>query len=215
MRRRSRKDGKIEDLVRGDCVLEALDPGRRHRSRTTCNQDVLSRDLAPVGKAHPMRVGDGRPLFDQFGPGPRQIRAIGVGEPADLLVLGRDEGRPVEGRLPHAPAKPDRIAEVVGEAARHHIELLRHAAADDASPADAAFLRDQGPRAMTGGDPRRAHAARSRADHEEIDVERHCSASVPQARAETRVARNRPSSSSSPRGRARGYRSTAFRAKRR
>ena len=54
-----------------------------------------------------------------------------------------------------------------------NIELLRHAAADDASPADAAFFGHQRLCAMTGGDARRPYASRSCPDHEEIDIERH------------------------------------------
>ena len=154
-------------------MLEPFDASRHHGTRAAGDEDMASRDLAPVGEAHPVRVDDRRPLFDQFCAGPRQILAIGVGEPADLLLLGRNEGRPVECRLANGPAKPGRVAEVVGKTAGVNIELLRHAAADDAGAADTAFLRDQRLRAMTGGDARRAHAARACADHEEIDVERH------------------------------------------
>ena len=134
---------------------------------------MASGDLAPVGESHPMRVEHGRPLFDELCAGSRQILAIGVGEPADLLVLGLDEGRPIEGRFANAPAEFGRVAEVVGEAARDHVELLRHAAADDARAANPALFRHQRLRAMTGGDARRSHATRPCADHEEIDVERH------------------------------------------
>jgi hypothetical protein len=134
---------------------------------------MASGDLASVGESHPVGVEDGRPLFDQFGSGPRQILAVGVGKPADLLVLGRDEGRPIEARFADGPAEPGRVTEVVGEAARDNVELLWHAAADDARAANTAFLRHQRLRAMAGGDARRSHATRSRPDHEEIDVERH------------------------------------------
>ena len=132
----TRKDGQIEDLIRGDRVLEPFDASRHYGARAGGDKDMASGDLAPVGKSHPVRVDDGRPLFDQFGAGPRQILAIGVGEPADLLLLGRNEGRPVERRLANAPAKPGGVAEVVGKAAGVNIELLRHAAADDARAAD-------------------------------------------------------------------------------
>ena len=49
-------------------------------------------------------------------------------------------------------------------------ELFRHAAPDHARPADAEFFRDHDPGAMGRRDPRGAHAAGSRADHEEIDI---------------------------------------------
>ena len=49
-------------------------------------------------------------------------------------------------------------------------ELFRHAAADHASSADAEFLRDHDLGAMGRRDPGGAHAARSRTDHEKIDI---------------------------------------------
>src|ERR1700684_1478963 len=174
---------------------------------------MASGDRVAIGKPDTMGVDDGRPLFNELGAGPRQILAVGVGEPADLLLLGRDEGRPVERRLANVPAKPSRVAEVVSKPAGVNIELLRHAATEDARAAHSAFFRDQSLRAMTGSNARRAHAARPCADHKEIDVERHPYASVPPAPDETRLARNRRPSSSSPRGRAQGCRSTAFRAR--
>ena len=131
-------------------------------------------DLRAALKPHAMRVDDGRSFLDELGARPQEIGAIGIGQSPDFLVLGRDKRRPVELRLADAPAEPRRIVEVVGEAARVDVKLLRHAAADDASAADAAFLRHERLGPMAGGDARRPHPARSRADDEEIDVECHC-----------------------------------------
>src|SRR5271163_4990017 len=134
---------------------------------------MTGRDLPSVAKPHPVRVDDDRPFLDQLGARPRQILAVGAAEPADLFVLGRNQGRPVERGLADAPAKPRGVAEVVGEAAGVDVKLLRDAAADDASAADAAFLGDERFGAMAGGDPRRPYAARSCADDKKIDVESH------------------------------------------
>src|SRR5262249_26507739 len=65
-----------------------------------------------------------------------------------------------------------RILELVGKARRVDEELLRHAAADHAGPADAIFLGDRHLGAVRGGDARRAHPARARADDEEVDLRR-------------------------------------------
>ena len=134
---------------------------------------MASGNLLPAGKAHLMRTGDGRPLLDKLGAGADEILPIGVAEPADLLVLGADEGGPVERGLADPPTETRRVAEVVGEAAGVDVKLLRHAAPDDARAADAAFLGDERLGAMAGGDARRPHAARSCADDKKIDVESH------------------------------------------
>ena len=81
--------------------------------------------------------------------------------------------RPVETRLADAPAIAGGVAKIVGEPAGVDQQFLGHAAADDAGAADAEFLGDHRARAVAGGDPRRAHAARSRADDEQINVEAH------------------------------------------
>ncbi len=49
-------------------------------------------------------------------------------------------------------------------------QLLGHAPADDAGPADLIFLGDRDARAISGGDPRRPYAARAGTDHEQVEV---------------------------------------------
>ncbi len=68
--------------------------------------------------------------------------------------------------------KPRGLLELVGEAARVDHELLGHAAPDHAGSADAVLLRHHDPRPVAGRDPRRAHAARTASDDEEIDLVR-------------------------------------------
>ena len=62
----ARKDGQIEDLIRGDRVLEPLNSRRHHRTGAAGDEDMAGRNFAPVGKPHPVRVDDRRPLFDEF-----------------------------------------------------------------------------------------------------------------------------------------------------
>jgi|GEM_PF-5584396 len=64
----------------------------------------------------------------------------------------------------------DPVRKMVLKPARVDHEFLRHAASDHACPADAEFFRDHDLGSMGRRDSRGAHAARSRADHEEIDI---------------------------------------------
>ena len=119
---------------------------------------------------------------------------------------------------PTLQPNPSASREIVGEAAGVDQQLFGHAAADDAGSADAEFLRHDHLRAVLGGDARRPNAARSGADDEEIDVERHRAnlspGSAPCARTLRRGARSQIRNcspfSSFPRGRARGCRSTTW-----
>ena len=98
------------------------------------------------------------------------VGGIGGFEPRDLAVLVGDQRRPVERRLGDRPAEAGGVLELVGEARGVDQELLRHAAADHAGAADAVFLGDHHARAVARRDARGAHAARARADDEQIDV---------------------------------------------
>src|SRR5262249_37413212 len=95
--------------------------------------------------------------------------------------------RPVELRFVQRPAVAGRVLEFVGKARGIDEQLLGNAAADHTSPADAVLLGDQDARAVTGGDPRRAHAARAGANDDEIEVMiSHIDASKPRADAAPR-----------------------------
>src|SRR5690606_5415111 len=97
--------------------------------------------------------------------------AVEAFEPGDFLFLVGDERRPVERRLADGPAITGGIGKMLGKLRGIDVELLRHAAADDAGAAEAVFLGDRDPLAEGGCDPRRAYAARPTADDKEIEVE--------------------------------------------
>ncbi len=117
-----------------------------------------------------MRIGEHGPAFDDLHAGLAERRAIGRFEPRDLAILVGDQRRPIERGLRHGPAEAGGILEFAAEARRIDQKLFRHAAADDAGAAEAIFLGDHDARAMLGGDARGAHAARTAADDEKIDV---------------------------------------------
>ena len=66
--------------------------------------------------------------------------------------------------------KPDGVLELLGEMAGVDEQLFRDAAADDAGAAEAVGLGDGDARAHLRGHARRAHAARTRADDEKIEI---------------------------------------------
>ncbi len=124
-----------------------------------------------AGRDEPHRTG-----VLQHGAAARELdaralerRRVGELEPRDLAVLVGDEPRPVEDRLVHGPAVARRVLEVVGIARGVDQQFLGDATADHAGAADPELLGHDDFRAVTGGDPCRAHAARPRSDHEEID----------------------------------------------
>jgi len=80
---------------------------------------------------------------------------------------------PDERRVRRAPAVALRVLEFGPEARGIDQELLRHAAADHAGAADAILLGDHHAGAVARRDAGGPHAARSRADDEQIDLFRH------------------------------------------
>ena len=169
----ARKRSEVENLVRGDGVLQPFDERQELGPGAGRNQDVPRGDLTTVSEAHLMSADYFGPLFDRFDARVSQIRAIGLREAGDLLLLGGDELRPFETRLAHAPSKTLGVAKSVRETAGVDEQFLGHAAADDAGSADPGFLGDHCSRAMAGRDPGGAHAPGSRADDEQIHVEIH------------------------------------------
>src|SRR5690606_8422535 len=97
--------------------------------------------------------------------------AVEAFQAGDFLFLVGNEGRPVERRLPPAPAIARRISKMLGELGGIDIELLRHAATDDAGTAKPIFLSNCDPLAEGGCDACRAHTARATADNKKIEVE--------------------------------------------
>jgi hypothetical protein len=165
---RLRQPLQVERLVRVDRVLDAGD--RRHdRPAAGRDQYVAGRDRAAVLlEAHGVRALDGGTGGDDLDLRALEVGAVGLLEAVDLLVLVRDELRPVERRTctggRHRPAEPGRVLELAVEPAGVDEQLLRHTAADHARAADTVLLRDRDAGAMVGRDACRPHTARARSD---------------------------------------------------
>ena len=162
---------KIENFVRGDRIFAPRNIRFEHWRPARADKDNSCAQFAAIGnKTHTMRIHDfGAAVFD----GDAclvEIVAIDRGEAGDFLLLCGDERRPIEGSRGKRPAEPRGIHKMVLEPACIDQELFRHAAPDHARPANAEFLRDHNPGTMGCRDPRGAHAAGPRADHEEIDI---------------------------------------------
>ena len=164
---------EVEDLVGGNGVLEAGDRARRLGPRAGRDEDVPGARRSAAGEPDMMGVDQFGALLDQLDARLVEVGAIDRGQARDFALLGRHQRRPIETPRPDAPAEPFGVGKIVGEAARVDQQLLGHAAANDAGSADAEFLRDDDLRAMLGRDSRRPNPARTGADDEQVDVERH------------------------------------------
>ncbi len=165
---------QMECLVRRDDVLVALDVLAHRRRAAGRDQDMLgAHGLAGGAELDGVRIEQHRAALDDLDLGAIEIGGVGPLQPVDLLVLVGDQRRPVELRLGHCPAEARGILEFVGKARGIDQELLRHAAADHAGAADAILLGDHHARAIAGRNAGGAHAARTRADDEQIDLFRH------------------------------------------
>src|SRR5205823_5375971 len=87
-----------------------------------------------------------------------------------LLVLGSDQGRPVEGGDRYVPAEAGGVGEGVRELRSVDEELFRHAAAQHAGAADPAFLDDRDARAIAAGAAGGGDAARAGADRDHVEI---------------------------------------------
>jgi hypothetical protein len=92
-------------------------------------------------------------------------------EARDLLVLVRQQRRPVEAGLARGPAIRGGDLEVLAEMRGVGEELLRDAADVDAGAAEAVGLGDRDLRAKRGGEAAGANAAGAASDGEEVVVE--------------------------------------------
>ena len=164
-----RESRKVENLVGADRQFDAGNPRRHHRRAARGDQDRFRPRRLAIGESHGFAILHHGALADQFDAGFFEILRVKALEPGDFLFLGGDEARPVETRRFDAPAKARGVIEGVAKAAREHIEFFRHAASDDAGPADAKFFRDGDAGAMVRGDARRANPARTRANDDKIE----------------------------------------------
>ena len=162
--------GEVKRLIRRDDVLEPGDARAVIRRGAGGDQNGLRAHPRTGRQPHRVRVLDHCARLHKLNLVALERGGVGRFQPRDLAVLVGDQRRPMESRRRHAPAVTGGVLEIVGKARGVDQELLRHAAANDAGAADAIFLGDHHPCAVAGGDARRAHAARTGANNEEIDV---------------------------------------------
>src|SRR5271166_6279199 len=160
--------GQVERLVGRDYVLDA-GYGRHRGMRAGGHQDLVRR-VGPTVDFDRMRIDQHAPPFDQLDPAILQHAAIDLREPLDLTVLGVDQGGPVEARHGHRPAKAGGIGKGVGKLRAIDEQLLRHAAADHAGAADAAFFANPDACAVAAGAARAGDAPRSGSDREHVEI---------------------------------------------
>jgi hypothetical protein len=159
-----------ERLVGRDRVLRA--GNRRHlRPGAGRHQDVFRHPAAAVDLDR-VRVDEARATAQDLDAGVGEQALVYAVQPRDLPVLVGDQRRPVEPRLADRPAEIRRVMHVVAEVRRIGEELLRDAAHVDAGAAEASGLGDRDARAEAGREAGGAYAARSAADHEQIDFPR-------------------------------------------
>jgi hypothetical protein len=162
---------EMERLVRGDDVFDAGDRRAEPRRSAGGDQDVARTDrFSRCDEADGVCVFQHGAALDEFDASALEIGGIGEFKPRDLPVLVGDERPPVEPRFVQRPAVAGGVFELIGKARGIDEQLLGNAAADHTRTADAVLLGDQDARAVTGCDPRRAHASRARADDDEIEV---------------------------------------------
>ena len=133
---------------------------------------VAALQLGAVGQRHLVGAGQRRALGEDLDLVAVEDVGVDALEPLDLGQHIVAQGRPVELAAADLPAEAARVLQILGEMGAVDEQLLGHAAADHAGAADPIFLGDRDPGAMRGGDPRRAHAARAGADHEQVIVDR-------------------------------------------
>ena len=129
------------------------------------------RDGPAVGETQRVRILDHRARLDDLRRRPFPRSRCRCPRAGDLLVLVGDQGRPVEGHGRNGPAESGGVLDLMMNMRADHEQLLGDAAADHAGAAHPVLFGDHHPRAITGGDPGGAHAARASSDHEKIDVE--------------------------------------------
>ena len=189
---RLRQFGKVESLVGGDRVLVAGQGGMRRWAAAGGDEDRGGADLL-AGRFDPHRVLSGQrgAALDDLGPGIVEALAVETLEARDLAILVGDELRPVERGIVHSPAISGRILKMLGKLRGVDVELLRHAAADDAGAAEPEFLGDRHALAEAGGKPPRPHAAGTAADDKQVVIEFAHVAPCPFHRLRARVMRSR------------------------
>ena len=162
---------EVEGLVGADGMLDALDRGHC-RAGAGGDQDGLGAELAARGEANRIRPGQLGALGEDLDAIVGQGVGIGLLQPPDFGEDVVAQHRPAEATVGNVPAEHRRIVQILGEMGTEDEQFLGHAATDDAGAANFIFLGDGDPGAMGGGDPGRAHPARTSADDEQVIVVR-------------------------------------------
>ena len=171
----TRKGFQVEDLVRADRQLgprQLLGRGH-HRLAPGGDQDLACPDLLSGRKPDPVWGDDAGVLGKARHAGLVQVAGIGGFQPADFLVLGGHQRRPVEGGGRHLPAESAGFLESLRKARGKDQQLLGHAAADDAGAPEAETFGNAHPGTVLGGDPCRPHPSRAATDHKEVEFSAH------------------------------------------
>src|ERR1051326_3663733 len=126
-----------------------LDAGDvRHRWMAPgCDQDIFG-GIAPPADLDRVRIDEDPAALDNLDTAVSPHIYVDLLEPVELLVLGGNHRRPIEGGRRHVPAKARRVGEGVRELRAIDQQLFWHATAQDAGPADAALLDNRDPRAI-------------------------------------------------------------------
>ena len=162
---------EIEGLVGEDAVLMAGERRMRRRPAARGDQDLVGADDAVLcNQINGMRIDQHGTRVEGLAAHALDIALVDRLQPGDLLVLVGNQRRPVEACLGHPPAIAGRIGEMFGKLRGIDIELLRHAAADDAGAAVAILLGDGDAPAEGCRHTGRPHPAGAAADDEEIIV---------------------------------------------
>ena len=160
---------EMERLIAGDPQFVARTIGHV-RPRSGRDEDVLRSRRPAAAERYLVRASQRRPIEDHLDAVVLERVGVKPVEAVDIAQHVVAQHRPVEPRVIESPPEALCIDQVLGEVRAVDEHLLGHAAADHASAAYAVLLgdRDLGP--VGGGDPAGAHAARSRADDEQIVV---------------------------------------------
>ena len=159
---------QIKRFVGRDGVFDAGDLGQI-RPAAGRHQDVLGRIRAAVD-GNRVRIDEPRPALDNLRPGVAQQVAIDAVEAFDLHVFIGDQGRPIDARLTHAPAKAGRVFKMIPKLGRIHKQLFWNTADIHARSAQVAFLNNGHPRAIGCGHAAGAYSARAGTDHKQVIV---------------------------------------------
>ncbi len=131
-----------------------------------------------------VRVLDAGMPFQQRHAAVDQQVAVDAIETLDFTILVGDQGGPVERGFAGVPAEAPGLFEVFAEMGAVDQQLLGHASHVHAGAAQVAAFRHRHARPETGRETRRAHAARPRADHKQVEIKCHdVSFAPPQDRA--------------------------------